>query len=306
MVLGRIFGKLKQALTRTREAVGQQLRSILTAGRRLDDQLLDEIEETLIQGDVGPELAMQVTADLRQAYRTKVIREADQAYNYLKEDFKRTLAEGERGLRFAPTPPTVILVAGVNGSGKTTFIGKLAKHLSNDGKTSLIAASDTFRAAAAEQLTVWAERAGVDIVKHQSGADPGAVAFDACEAALARGVDALIIDTAGRLHTQDNLMRELEKVHRVVGKKVPGAPHEVLLTLDATTGQNAVSQAREFSKAVKVTGLVLNKLDGTAKGGIVLAIRRQLGLPVKFVGLGEGIDDLAPFDPDTFVEALFE
>ena len=306
MVLGRVLGRLKRALSRTRAAMGAQLKGILTAGRRLDENLLDQIEETLILADIGPELAMQVTEDLRQAYRTKAVREADQAYAYLKEDFKRTLADTDRDLHFAPTPPTVILVAGVNGSGKTTFIGKLAKVLGSEGRSVLMAASDTFRAAAAEQLTVWSERAGVDIVKHQSGADPGAVAYDACEAAIARGIQVLIVDTAGRLHTQDNLMRELEKVHRVVGKKIPGAPHEVLLTLDATTGQNGVNQAREFGRAVQVTGIVLNKLDGTARGGIVLAIRRQLGIPVKFVGIGEGIDDLAPFDPDTFVEALFE
>jgi len=306
MVLGRAFGRLKKALSRTRAAMGQQLKSLLTVGRRLDDRLLDEIEETLILADIGPELAMQVTDDLRQAYRTKAIREADQAYDYLKEDFKRSLSDADRRLHTAPTPPTVILVAGVNGSGKTTFIGKLAKWLGADDQSVLMAASDTFRAAAAEQLTIWSERAGVDIVKHQSGADPGAVAYDACAAALARGIDVLIIDTAGRLHTQDNLMRELQKVHRVVGKQVPGAPHEVLLTLDATTGQNAVNQARAFGRAVQVTGIVLNKLDGTAKGGIVLAVHRQLGIPVKFVGLGEGIDDLAEFDPDIFIEALFE
>jgi fused signal recognition particle receptor len=305
MVLGRALGRLKRALSRTRAAMGEQLKSVLTVGRRLDDQVLDEIEETLILSDIGPELAAQVTADLRQAYRTKAIREASQAYEYLKGDFKRSLADVDRSLRFAPVPPTVVLVAGVNGSGKTTFIGKLAKRLGSEGRSVVIAASDTFRAAAAEQLTVWSERAGVDIVKHQSGADPGAVAYDACEAALARGIGVLIIDTAGRLHTQDNLMRELEKVHRVVGKKVPDAPHEVLLMLDATTGQNGVNQAREFGRAVPVTGIVLNKLDGTAKGGIVLAIHRQLGIPVKFVGIGEGIDDLAPFDPDAFVEALF-
>jgi len=308
MVIGRLLGKFKKALTRTRAAVGEQLRGILTAGRRLDDHLLDEIEEALILADVGPELAMQVTADLRQAYRTKAVREAVEAYDYIKDDFRKSLTEGDVGsaVILAPAPPTVILVAGVNGSGKTTFIGKFANQMAADGKSVLMAASDTFRAAAAEQLTIWSERAGVDIVKHQAGADPGAVAYDACEAALARGTDVLVIDTAGRLHTQDNLMRELGKVHRVVGKKIDGAPHEVLLTLDATTGQNAVNQAREFSKIVQVTGIVLNKLDGTAKGGIVLAIRRQLGIPVKFVGLGESIDDLAPFDPDTFVEALFE
>ena len=212
----------------------------------------------------------------------------------------------DRSLKLAPTGPTVILVAGVNGTGKTTSVAKLAWLLTQSGKQVILAAADTFRAAAIQQLTIWSQRTGVQIVKHQSGADPGAVVFDACDAALARSADVVLVDTAGRLHTQEHLMRELGKIRRVVEKKIPGAPHEVLLVLDATTGQNAISQAQTFSAAVGVTGLFLAKLDGTAKGGIVVAIRDQVNLPVKFIGIGEKPEDIEPFDPETFVEALFE
>jgi fused signal recognition particle receptor len=210
-----------------------------------------------------------------------------------------------RALKFAPAGPTVILVTGINGAGKTTSIAKLGQYLKNQNKTVMVAACDTFRAAAVEQLTIWAQRIGVEIVKHQMGSDPAAVAFDACKAAVARKIDVLIIDTAGRLHTQDHLMRELEKIRRVIQKIIPTAPHESLLVLDATIGQNAIRQAEEFTKSVELTGIFLAKLDGTAKGGIVVAIRRQLNLPVKFVGLGETPEDIAPFNPDEFVEALF-
>jgi fused signal recognition particle receptor len=210
-----------------------------------------------------------------------------------------------RALRFAPSGPTVILVTGINGAGKTTSIAKLGQYLKNQNKTVMVAACDTFRAAAVDQLTIWAGRIGVEIVKHQMGSDPAAVAFDACKAAVARNIDVLIIDTAGRLHTQDHLMRELEKIRRVTQKIIPAAPHESLLVLDATIGQNAIRQAEEFTKSVELTGIFLAKLDGTAKGGIVVAIRRQLNLPVKFVGLGETPEDIAPFNPDEFVEALF-
>ena len=214
--------------------------------------------------------------------------------------------ESDRQLARAEDGPTIILVAGVNGSGKTTSIAKLAKLLKDQGNAVMVAACDTFRAAAVEQLSIWADRTEVQIVKHQTGADPGAVAYDACEAAVARGMDILLVDTAGRLHTQDNLMRELEKIHRVVSKKVEGAPHEVLLVLDATTGQNAVSQARVFGETVSVTGIILAKLDGSAKGGVVVGIRDQIDMPVKFVGTGETLDDIDPFDPGEFVEALFD
>ena len=209
------------------------------------------------------------------------------------------------GIRWAAEPPTVILVAGVNGSGKTTSIAKLAHHYTAEGRKVILAAADTFRAAAVEQLTIWADRIGVQIIKHQTGADPAAVAFDAVEAAVARKADVLLVDTAGRLHTQENLMRELEKVHRVLGKKIPGAPHECILVLDATTGQNAIQQVKMFSQAIPVSGLFLAKLDGSAKGGAIIAIREEVDVPVKFIGVGEGPEDVEPFRADEFVEALF-
>jgi fused signal recognition particle receptor len=224
---------------------------------------------------------------------------------HLKTVITEMWPETDRRLHFVERGPTVILVAGINGSGKTTSIAKLAQLLTSQGKKVIVAAGDTYRAAAVQQLTVWAERLGVQIVKHQQGADPGAVAYDACEAAVARGADVLLVDTAGRLHTQDNLMRELGKIQKVVQKKIPGAPHEVLLVLDATIGQNAVIQARQFSEHVDVSGIVLAKLDGSAKGGIVIGIRDQLNVPVKFVGLGETAEDIEAFDPRTFVDALF-
>jgi len=225
---------------------------------------------------------------------------------FLKEQMKAYWPPEDRELKFAASGPTVILVCGINGAGKTTSIAKLGQHLQNQGKKVMVAACDTFRAAAVEQLSIWAERIGVQIVKHQMGSDPAAVAFDACDAAINRGIDVLIIDTAGRLHTQEHLMRELGKIRKVIERKIPDAPHEVLLVLDATTGQNAIRQAQEFGSTVKVTGIFLAKLDGTAKGGIVVAIREQLGLPVKFVGLGEKPENMEPFDPESFVEALFE
>jgi len=225
--------------------------------------------------------------------------------DFLKAEMKTYWPAESRQLNFAAAGPTVILVSGINGAGKTTSIAKLGQYLKGQGKTVMVAACDTFRAAAVQQLTIWAERIDVQIVKHQMGSDPAAVAFDACDAAVSRGIDVLIVDTAGRLHTQDNLMRELSKIRRVIEKRIPGAPHEVLLVLDATTGQNAIRQAEEFLKAVQVSGIFLAKLDGTAKGGIVIAIRHQLNLPVKFVGLGEKPEDLEPFDPEEFVEALF-
>jgi fused signal recognition particle receptor len=224
---------------------------------------------------------------------------------YLKGELRRRLTEEGNDIIMAPVPPTVILVAGVNGSGKTTSIAKIAKHYADEGKKVLLAASDTFRAAAVEQLSIWAERIGCEIVKHHHGADPAAVTFDAADAALGRGVDILIVDTAGRLHTQRNLMEELGKIRRVLEKKIPGAPHEVLLVLDATTGQNAISQSRVFKDAIRITGLVVAKLDGTAKGGVVVAIKNQLGIPVKFIGVGEKLDDIERFDAEAFVEALF-
>ena len=247
---------------------------------------------------------MKICRDLQAAYKLKRISSADGVLDFLKAELKQYWPESDRSLHFSDTGPTVILVAGINGSGKTTSVAKLAYQMKQDGKKVVLAAADTFRAAAVEQLTVWADRLGVDVISG-SGNDPGAVVFDACDAAVARKADVLLVDTAGRLHTQDHLMRELTKIRDVVAKKIPNSPHEVLLVLDATTGQNAINQAKAFQKAIDVSGIFLAKLDGTAKGGIVIAIRNEVNLPVKFIGLGEQYEDVEPFDPETFVEALF-
>jgi len=305
MVLGKWLGKLTDGLAKTRSKLAEGVRGLFRIGRRIDAEFLRELEETLILGDVGVAATRRIVEDLKARYRDREITAADDILGIIKQDLKESLAEGAKGFNANPTGPTVILVAGVNGSGKTTAVARLAKLFLGEGKTVLLAACDTFRAAADEQLGIWAERVGVDIVRHKMGADPAAVAFDAASAAVARHVDVLLVDTAGRLHTQSHLMRELGKIRKVLGKQIPGAPHEVLLVLDATTGQNAIAQAKVFRAAIDVTGVFLAKLDGTAKGGIVLAIKQELGIPVKFVGLGEEADDVAPFDPDTFVEALF-
>jgi len=304
-LFSKTLDKLKNGLQRSREKINNSLKSVLTLGRKIDEDLLDELEEKLISDDLGVETTLQIVEDLRRAWNDKKISTADEIIPFLKQELINYWPHRVGQLHFADAPPTVILVTGVNGSGKTTSIGKLAALLSRQGKKVVLAACDTFRAAAVEQLDVWSDRAGVQIIKHQQGSDPAAVAFDACEAAVARNADVLLVDTAGRLHTQDNLMRELTKIRNVISRKIPDAPHEVILVLDATTGQNAVNQAKTFKEAVDLTGIMLAKLDGTAKGGIVIAIRNQINIPVKFVGLGEQIDDIEPFVPETFVEALF-
>lgn len=296
---------LKERLGKTRNRISSSLSAVLTLGRNIDEQLLDELEETLISDDIGVETTDKLISDLRSAYRSRKIVKSDDIIPFLKDRMKGYWPLRDRQVHFADSGPTVILVAGINGSGKTTSIAKLAYILSQDGKKVIVAACDTFRAAAVEQLTIWAERIGVDIVKHKSGADPAAVAYDACEAAVARGADFLILDTAGRLHTQKHLMDELTKIRNVVSSRIDGAPNEVLLVLDATTGQNAIVQAGLFTKAIDVTGIFLAKLDGTARGGIVIAIKDMLDIPVKFIGLGEKPEDIAEFDPAEFVEALF-
>ncbi|HUT30879.1 MAG TPA: signal recognition particle-docking protein FtsY [Sedimentisphaerales bacterium] len=295
----------KNRLGKTRDKISSSLSSVLRLGRNIDEALLDQLEETLISDDIGVETTEKLISDLRTAFRSRQIAATDDIIPFLKEHMKNYWPRQDRQLHLAESPPTVILVAGVNGSGKTTSIAKLAYTLSRDNKKVIVAACDTFRAAAVEQLTIWAERIGVQIVKHQTGGDPAAVAFDACEAAVARAADILILDTAGRLHTKTDLMRELTKIRDVVARKIPGAPSEVLLVLDATTGQNAIIQAKMFTEAINVTGIFLAKLDGTARGGIVIAIKDQLDIPVKFVGLGEKPTDIAEFDPENFVEALF-
>ncbi len=304
-----IFAKttqyIKERLGKTRDKISASLTSIISLGRNIDDELLDELEETLISDDIGVETTDKLITDLRDGYKKRQIEKTDDIVPFLKEHIKSYWPQRDRELQLSQSPPTVILVAGVNGSGKTTSIAKLGYILSRNDKKVIVAACDTFRAAAVEQLSIWAERIGVPIIKQKSGSDPAAVAFDACEAAVARGADFLILDTAGRLHTQKDLMRELTKIRDVVAKKIPGTPNEVLLVLDATTGQNAIAQAKMFMEAIDVTGIFLAKLDGTARGGIVIAIKDQLDIPVKFVGLGEKPEDIAEFDPEKFVEALF-
>jgi fused signal recognition particle receptor len=303
----KTIDKLKGALKKTAEVLNTDVRTLFVPGRQIDDAFLLEMEEKFLQADMGVKNVESLVTAVRDRWRLGKIKNAEDAERVVKEQ----LVEGWgpaalRELRSAESGPTVILVAGINGAGKTTSIAKLAWLLKNEmNKKVMVCASDTFRAAAVDQLSIWADRLGVEIVKHKMGADPAAVAYDACEAAKSRGIDVLIVDTAGRLHTQDNLMRELTKIRDVVAKRIDGAPHEVLLVLDATTGQNAIAQAKNFGKAINVTGLVLAKLDGTAKGGMVIAIREQLNIPVKFIGLGETPADIETFDPQRFVDALF-
>jgi len=304
-IFTKTTGFFKDRLGKTRSKISSSLSSVLSIGRNLDEALLDELEETLISDDIGVETTDKLITELREAYRSRQIAVTDDVVPFLKEHIKDYWPDQDRQLCVVKNGPSVILVAGVNGTGKTTSIAKLAYILSQNNKNVIVAACDTFRAAAVEQLTIWAERIGVQIIKHKKGGDPAAVAFDACEAALARSADFLILDTAGRLHTKKDLMQQLTKIRDVVARKIPGAPHEVLLVLDATTGQNAISQAKIFTEAINVTGIFLAKLDGTARGGIVIAIKDQLDIPVKFVGLGEKPEDIAEFDPGTFVEALF-
>jgi fused signal recognition particle receptor len=297
------FGKIRQGLARTRRVFGD-VAALFRLRGRVDQKFLDELEKRLLLADVGTAATAEIVNRVRQSFLDKEI--TGDVETFVKQQLRDLLSAPSQGIAYATGVPTVVMVAGVNGSGKTTSIAKLAKRCMGEGRKVMVAACDTFRAAAVEQLTIWSERLGCDIVKAQSGSDPAAVAHDACEKAKARHFDALIVDTAGRLHTQTHLMKELEKIRRVVSKLIDGAPHEVLLVLDATTGQNAVAQAEHFSKAIHCTGIVLAKLDGTAKGGAIFGIKQKLGLPVKFVGVGEGIDDLEPFDPQAYVDALFE
>jgi fused signal recognition particle receptor len=300
-----LFDRFRKGLSKTRDKLFVGLRGVLSFGRQIDDALLDELADAMLVGDMGPHAVMALQDEIRDAWKAGKIKEAQEILPFLKERIANTWSAGDRRLRTAESGPTVVFIVGVNGSGKTTSVAKLCNHLTKQGHSVLLGACDTFRAAAIEQLVIWADRCHVDIIKHQPGSDPAAVAFDATEAGVARGVDYIILDTAGRLHTQEHLMRELGKIQRVVKKQVAEAPHEVLLVLDATIGQNAIQQAKVFSDVVEVTGLFLAKLDGSAKGGIVVGIRDQFDIPVKFVGLGETVDDIEPFDPDAFVEALF-
>jgi fused signal recognition particle receptor len=300
-----LFDRFKQGLSRTRERIATGFRTILPIGRKIDEELLGKVQDTLLMADVGPATTTTLLDVVRDAWKKGRIREAPEVVDCIKQHVIAMWPQADRSLACADSGPTVILVTGINGSGKTTSVAKLSNYLTKQGKRVILGACDTYRAAAIEQLTEWSNRIGVQIIKHKHGADPGAVAYDACDATIARNADVLVIDTAGRLHTQDHLMRELGKIQKVVERRIPGAPHEVLLVLDATIGQNAVNQARVFSEHVRVTGIILAKLDGSAKGGIIIGIRDQLHVPVKFVGLGETLDDIEPFDPVTFIEALF-
>ena len=297
------FEKLKAGLSKTKKALFGGIEDLFKRFRRVDEELFDELEELLITSDVGVETTEELLDALRDRVKEEKIREPEEIKKILYKELRAMIGEGD-GLHLS-TKPSVILVIGVNGVGKTTSIGKMAAELKSRKKKVIVAAADTFRAAAAEQLAVWCERAGVDLIRQGAGADPAAVVFDTIQAAKSRGADVVIVDTAGRLHNKKNLMDELAKIDRVIARELPGADRENLLVLDATTGQNAVIQAREFKEAAKITGLVLTKLDGTAKGGVILSIRRELDIPVKFVGVGEGIDDMKPFDADEFAEALF-
>lgn len=304
-----VFGKLKEGIQKTREKFTSKLRDLLSFRRRIDDELIEELESVMIGADMGVETTSRLVNELKMAYRERRIEETTQVMDFLREWLTREMSQAEfgiTGMEDGIPPPVVYLICGVNGSGKTTSIAKLANFFIKHGKRVLLSASDTFRAAAIEQLEIWARRIGADVVRHQHGADPGAVAFDAAERAVARGYDVLIVDTAGRLHTKKNLMMELSKIRNVLARKIPGAPHETLLVLDATTGQNAISQAKLFNEATNVTGIFLAKLDGTAKGGIVVAIKEQLDIPVKFIGIGEKPDDIDLFNPASFVNALLD
>jgi fused signal recognition particle receptor len=298
-----IFEKIKQGLAKTRSLFGSVAELFRLKGR-VDKKFLDELEKRLYLADVGTHATQEIVQGVRQAFQDKEI--TGDVETFVKDRLKSLLTDASPGLNFQSQGPTVIMIAGVNGSGKTTSIAKLIKLCQDQGKKVVVAACDTFRAAAVEQLTIWSQRLGCDIVKNQQGSDPASVAHDACERTKAREMDVLIVDTAGRLHTQQHLMRELDKIRRIVAKQIPGAPHEVLLVLDATSGQNAIAQAEQFKKTIDCTGIILAKLDGTAKGGAIFGVKQKLNLPVKYIGVGEKPEDLQPFDPDAYVEALFE
>ena len=302
-MLRGFFDKIKKGLAKTRSVFGG-IAQLFGLRGRVDQNFLDQLEKSLYLADVGTHATQQILSRVKQAFFDREI--SGDVATFVKAELRELLTDPSPGIKYVADGPTVIMIAGVNGSGKTTSISKLIKFCQDDGKKVIVAACDTFRAAAVEQLTIWSERLGCEIVKNQQGSDPAAVAHDACEKAKAKGFDVLIVDTAGRLHTQTHLMRELEKIHRIVAKQIPGAPHEVLLVLDATGGQNSISQAEHFKKTVHCTGIILAKLDGTAKGGAIFGVKQKLGLPVKFIGIGEKPEDLEPFDPESYVKALFD
>lgn len=298
------FSKLKESLSKTRENFVGKIEEVFTGRKKIDEELYEELEEALISSDVGVTTAFELVERLRQEVKKRKVSQPEELTPILQELVAELLGQ-EETLNLARQGPSVILMVGVNGVGKTTTIGKLAYKFKKDGKRVILAAGDTFRAAAIDQLEIWGERAGIEVIKQREGADPAAVAYDAVQAAKSRGVDVVLVDTAGRLHNKVNLMEELRKVKRVIEREIPGAPHEVLLVLDATTGQNALQQAKLFQEVAGVTGIVLTKLDGTAKGGVVLGIQGEIKIPVKLIGMGETIEDLRPFDPQEFAAELF-
>lgn len=304
-LFAKAFDKLKGALKRTARILNTDVRTLFVPGRQINEEFLGEVEEKLLAADVGVKNTEKIVTTMRDRWQLGKIKNADQCLGIIREEMLTGWSGLSPELYLAATGPTVILVAGVNGAGKTTSIAKLAGYLKNEmGKKVMVCAGDTFRAGAVHQLSIWADRLGVEIVKHKQNADPAAVAYDACEAAKTRGIDVLIVDTAGRLPTQEHLIRELVKIRDVVAKRIEGAPHESLLVLDATTGQNAINQAKVFGQAISVTGIILAKLDGTAKGGVIMSIRDQLNIPVKFIGLGETPEDIAKFNAEEYVTAL--
>ena len=298
------FDKLKAGLVKTKEAIFKQVNDIFKSFVKVDEEMLEELEEVLIAADVGFAATEEIIERLRDTIKERRISEPNDARDALMEILVELIGDGEELV--LETKPSVILVIGVNGVGKTTSVAKIATCLKREGKSVLLCAADTFRAGAIEQLQIWGDRAGIDVIKHNEGSDPAAVVFDAAQAAKAKGVDVLIVDTAGRLHNKKNLMNELAKIDRVLDRELPGSSRETLLVLDAVTGQNAVNQAQEFKNAADITGIVLTKLDGTAKGGIAFSIKKVLGIPVKYIGVGEKLDDLEKFDANDFVKALFE
>ncbi len=299
------FERLKDGLSKTRKNFTEKIEALVSSSLKIDEDFLEELEAVLITADVGNKVVQKLLLEIKIATKDKIITQPEQVIPFLQEKISEILAKDLQGTRISGKP-TVILVVGVNGVGKTTTIGKLGNYYNLLGYKVMFAAADTFRAAASEQLEIWAERANATIIKQGEGADPAAVVFDALQAAKARNVDVLFIDTAGRLHNKDNLMKELEKIHRVIKRELPDAPHETFLVLDATTGQNALNQAEVFTKVANVTGIVLTKLDGTAKGGIVLGIKEQANIPVKWIGVGEKLHDFRPFSPEEFAKALFD
>ena len=300
------FDRLKQGLTRTRASLTAKIETAILGYADIDEALLDDLEEILLMADVGVATTETLMKAVRRGIKAKEIKEPGDLKPFLEKEITALLVKGGAGIRMAANGPTVLLIVGVNGAGKTTTIGKLSAFYHYYGKKVMLAAADTFRAAAIDQLAIWGERTAAEVIRHEEGSDPAAVVFDAVKAAKARAVDILIVDTAGRLQTKANLMAELEKIKRVIQREIPGAPHETLLVLDATTGQNAVSQAKLFTQAASVTGVVLTKLDGTAKGGVVIGIKAELSIPIKWIGVGEAVEDLRPFAAEDFAKALFD